>query len=218
MRFFSYLLTLVTIIACYFFIPRLPLWQWFRGAASEVASLQLENASLRAQLIEAERHASLYDQNTDEVRAVPIYSTYPFSDRHMFTIAAGSATGIREGAAVLAKNNILLGRVTKAFVDHSEVTSIFSPDWQLSVKIGPKEINGLLAGGPDPKVTLVASDKKIAVGDHVYATSREVPYGYMIGTIRLIRQTPGSFFHEAELTLPYEFNDLDRVLVHVPIP
>lgn len=215
MRYFLYATFLMILLAWHFFIPPLPLWQWFRGTTSEIRVLKLESVSLKAQLLALQQEKTLHERSTSQLLAAAIYSTYPFNDRHLFTIAAGSTLGVREGLAVLVEKNVLLGRITKTFTDYSEATSVFSPDWRLPVKIGDGGINGLLAGGPDPKITLIASDKKVAVGDLVYAASKEVPYGYVIGTIRSIQQTSGSFFNEAELTMPYTFNDLNYILIRL---
>jgi len=197
----------------YFYMPIIPVWGWINGNASQEQQLILENESLKAQL--ASLKSNIQNLRDDQYLISKIYSTYPFNDKHIFTIAAGKSQQLSESMPVLAAKNILLGKVINVFDNYSEVKSIFSPDWQMSVKIGDAGVDGLLIGGPNPKVTMIVSDKEISVGEEVYSTGKDFPYSLKIGRVRNIQIGTSSFFKEALIDLPYDFNNLQEVWIFI---
>lgn len=211
MRYLIFLLIIILIPLTYFYTPNFLLWSWF-GRAPRANDLVLENESLKAQLAELKVKNEEIKVEDGRYLVAKIYSTYPFNDRHLFTIAAGTSEEVKELMPVLAKKNILLGQVTKVFSSYSEVKSIFSPDWQIPVKIGDSGVDGLFMGGPNPKVTMIVNDKTINVGDDVYSVSKDFPYGLKVGEVASVG-SGGSFFKEVSLNLPYDFNNLASVLI-----
>lgn len=213
MRYLVFLPVIILFGAFYFYMPIIPVWGWINGRVSQEQQLILENESLKAQLAELlVKSEQLKVEDVNYVTA-KIYSTYPFNDKHIFTIAAGADQKLSEFMPVLVAKNILLGKILKVFNNYSEVKSIFSPDWQMPVKIGGAGVDGLLIGGPNPKVTMIVSDKEISVGEEVYSTGKEFPHGLKIGKVRSVQVDTSSFFKEALIDLPYDFNNLQEVWI-----
>jgi cell shape-determining protein MreC len=107
---------------------------------------------------------------------------------------------------------ILIGQVMKVFTHYSLVRTVFSPDWQLPVRIGPKKIPGLLMGGPAVRVSMIESGKTIRVGDAVSAAGREVPFGLKIGVVDAVRaDTAAGVFQEATILFSYALTDLTEL-------
>lgn len=193
-------------------MPVIPVWGWINGRASQEQKLILENESLKAQI----KELGIGNNELGDLYLVTkIYSTYPFNDKHIFTIAAGANQELAESMPALAAKNIFLGKITKVFNNYSEVKSIFSPDWQMPVKIGEKGIDGLLIGGPNPKVTMIVNDKEISIGEDVYSTGKDFPYGLKIGKVRSVQVGASSFFKEALIDLPYDFNNLQEIWIYL---
>lgn len=217
MRRLLFFISIFTLLAgLYAFLPQLPLWSWFHQSPSDYDKLLLENEGLKAELLSLilrQAQDKSLKENNNKYLVAKIYSTYPFNDKNIFTINVGNKDGIEEGDAVLAEKGILLGKIVKVFNNYSEVKSIFSPDWQLSVKIGEKGNDGLLMGDPDPQITMIIGDKEIKVGEDIYSASKEFAYGLKIGKVKTIKSGANSFFKESSIELPYKFNNLLEVLV-----
>ncbi len=152
-------------------------------------------------------------QNGREVLVAQVYSTYPFNNRSILTVAAGSEEGIRPGMVVTADGNYLLGQVTEVFDHLSNVRTIFDKDWQISARVGSAQADALLVSGQQPSLTMI--DKKIAVaeGDPVISASRDFPYGLKIGTISGIESAGEVSFQQGMLQVPYQVNDLKEVAI-----
>lgn len=178
--------------------------------ARELRSLALENQSLRAELLAVKED---FPRFAAPFIAAKVYALYPLNNKSVLTLAGGKTAGIREGAAVLAAKNIVLGKVVGVGDDWSEVQTVFDATHDIPVRIGKSGTSGLLKGGAALTVTLIAKGKNIAVGDAVYAVSKELPYGLMVGTIAEIHENPGAAFFDATLAVPYTMNDLTTVFV-----
>lgn len=176
----------------------------------ELSLLALENQSLRAEILALKEH---FPSSQTPLIAAKVYALYPLNNKSVLTLAAGRHSGIREGAAVLAAKNIVLGKVVGVGDDWSEVQTVFDPAHDIPVRIGGSGTSGLLRGGAAMTVTLIAKGKAIVAGDAVYAVSKELPYGLMVGTIAEIRERPGEAFFDATVAVPYAMNDLTTVFV-----
>ncbi|MDP2696435.1 MAG: rod shape-determining protein MreC [bacterium] len=136
-----------------------------------------------------------------------IYSTYPFSNKAELLINVGVNDGAVESMSVVVEE-FLLGKVTRVFENYSVVKTIFDSSWEISVRVGPQEVDALLEGGPMPRLTMVAKDGEFAVGQAVYSANRDFEYGSIIGYVKAITDNSAAVFREAELVMPYDFNDL----------
>lgn len=191
-----------------------PVW-FFRGLflrsdlAKQISRLTLENRLLVAQVMELARPPAVQGS----YYRAKIYSSYPLNHRGFFVINAGDRQGIKELRPVTAGGHILIGQVAKVFDNYSQVRSIFSPDWQMPVRIGEEEADALLTGGPDLKISLVVAEKLIKEGQAIVSASEQFPYGLLIGEVENIVLSPDGIFKEAQVGLPYNFNQLTEAWV-----
>ena len=112
----------------------------------------------------------------------------------------------------MVEDNLLLGKISDVSADSATVKTIFDPNWQLPVKIGDDKINGLFAGGNEPKVTLI--EKPVKVGDAIFIDSKDLPQFIKLGEIKEIRQENGGILKEAAIIkTPYDLNSLGEVYI-----
>ncbi len=175
--------------------------------------LKQENENLRAQIQKFQIPISNYQLQQKNYLIAKVFSTYPFNIKNQVTINIGEKQGVKKMMTVTVGDNLLLGQVTEVFENYSVIQTIFDPNWQLSVRIGKEEINGLFQGGNEPKVVLIEKEKAIQIGDIVYSASQEFPYGLKIGEISEIKETVAGVFKEAVLKIPFNINELREVNV-----
>ena len=192
----------LSLLAAFFIFGNFVVPRFFGSSEleKEVSALKLENESLKSAL-------TVKSQESGVGKTARIYSTYPLNNRHELTIALGQVDGIKEGMPAVLAGNVVIGQVVKTAANYSSVRTVFDPDWKISVRIGNSASNALLAGGPEPKLTLI--DKKFLIneGDVVYSAAKGFPYGAVIGRVGRILDSPTAVFKEAELILPYELDN-----------
>jgi len=179
----------------------------------DLQDLMLENQSLRAQLLQAQSTPSVIEQESKRYIRVPLYASYPFNTNSQLLVAAGSESGIREGASVFAAPGIFLGQVSSVEGGNAVVRTIFDPGWELPVRIGEGRVDALLIGGSEPKLTLVSKRKPLIGGEPVYLSSREFAYGLTLGTVAELRQSKESLFLEGRLITSYALTDLSELYI-----
>lgn len=174
--------------------------------------LKLQNENLKAQLQRAqdtpEGAAALVDHRSARIEA-NVFSTYPFNMKDTIAVDRGANDGVADGMVATVADSILLGQVTGVDEHSAVVRTIFDSHWQLPVRIGPDNINGLFEGGNDPRVVLV--EKPIKVGDGVFSAAKEFPLGIKIGEIKEIKEEAGGIFKEATIRTPYSIGDVRMV-------
>ena len=169
--------------------------------------LKQQNEDLRAQINEL--RTTNYKLQTDNYLTGKIFSTYPFNIKNQLTINAGEKQGVKKGTTATIGENILVGQIIEVFENYSVARTIFDPKWQLPVRIGEEEVNGLLQGGNEPKITLI--EKPVKAGDIIYSAVADFPYGLKIGEISEIKETSSGIFKEAEVKVSYNINELREV-------
>ena len=169
--------------------------------------LKQQNEDLRAQINEL--RTTNYKLQTDNYLTAKIFSTYPFNIKNQLTINAGEKQGVKKGTTATIGENILVGQIIEVFENYSVARTIFDPKWQLPVRIGEEEVNGLLQGGNEPKITLI--EKPVKAGDIIYSAVADFPYGLKIGEISEIKETASGIFKEAEVKVSYNINELREV-------
>ncbi len=171
----------------------------------KIYELEKENEGLRAQVFQA---AIGYPQN------VKVYSSYPFNSRKDISIAGGENRGFKEGDTVTLDNKILIGQIKEVMHSLSIARTIYDPEWEIAVRIGEKEIDGLLKGGLKPKIDFIKSDAEVKEGDMVITASPDLPYGLEIGSIKAIKETSGAPFKSVDVELKIQLNELRNVSVY----
>ena len=181
-----------------------------------IQNLKLENEKLKIELENLKRG----DSNILRFQYLPaqIYSRYPFNDRNLIVINAGSANGLREGLPVLAREGILLGRVSSVKRTQSEIQTIFDSNWRSSVGIGNTRIKAVLKGGFTPKLELIAKDEEILQGDDIFNLSPDFPLNLKIGNIKNLESTTDNLWRSANLEIPYKIDELNEVLLVLDFP
>ncbi len=175
-----------------------------------IADLKTENVSLKKEI---ERFSAVEKKDNSQFLEAHVYSRYPFNDKNVIVIDKGFADGITEGMPVLAKKNVLLGRVKSVQRFQSEVMTIFDPDWKTSASIGNAHIKTVLNGANTPHAELIPKDAAVAAGDAVTNSAQEFPLGLFVGTVKSVTLDEKKVWQIADIEVPYAIEDIDSVLV-----
>lgn len=195
----------------------LSLKAWLSGSREETGERSQQGSEivfLKTELEKLKNFADEIPQRADQGETSAfIYSTYPFSNKHLLTVSAGARQGVREGAVALTGSRILLGRVVRVFSETSLIETIFDPSFELPVRIGEHAENALLKGGAVPRLDLIEKKARINVGDSVYSAGSAFPYGVPVGMIEEMKSRDFDAFKSATLALPYNLNELRALLL-----
>lgn len=173
------------------------------GLKMRIQELEAENAFLKSELGEP-----------GSLTAIKVYSTYPFTTRSEFIIAAGERNGLRTNDTVVVRGDVLVGKVREVFESSAVVTTIFDPSWEIPVRIGSGEFDALLQGGNELTLSLIQKDTPIADGDRVISAGEGVPYGLEIGFIKSIKESSDGVFKEAVVEPSFRINNLRDVAIY----
>lgn len=152
-------------------------------------------------------------QGRRSVLIAPVYSTFPFNQKHLLAINAGASDGLSPGMAVTVDGNYLIGRILEVSEKQSLVQTIFDSDWTLPVRVGAMSYDALLVGGQNPRLTLIDKNDLLQTGDPVFSAQKEFPYGLPVGEVGVVNNLVARSFQEAELTLSYTIRSLREVAV-----
>ena len=172
-----------------------------------------ENEQLKAELLFLRKEPVTHDENGGTRISAKIYSTYPFNHRGLLAVNAGARDGVQIGMPVTVEGTIFLGQVTEVYPRISVIRTLFDADWQVPIKIGDDHTNGLLVGGREPMVTLVARELPLEPGMEIYAASRDFPYGLKIGEATHIRDSAGTNFKEANIRPAFDAGVITDVVI-----
>lgn len=157
----------------------------------------------------------LVQQGKRSVLVAKVYSTFPFNNKDLLAINAGSTDGVAVGMPVSLEGNILVGQIIEVSETQSIVRTIFDKDWSLSVRVGANQYDALLVGSQNPRLTLIDRTHLINVGDEVISAKKDLPYGLKIGGVSQVNDLVASSFKEADLILPYNPKDLREVVIFI---
>ena len=213
-------LFLIILLLSLFFFGRLLIgpiglmaWVDAEKFSNELEKLKLENEKLRAEILVFEQSPHEIKIDNRDYLAAKIYSSYPFNNRSELTINVGAADGVRENDVVVLGGAIFLGRVSKVLPHDSLVQTLFDSKWKIPVRIGDSGIDAVLAGGVNPVLQMIASEKGPALGESVYTAGVGFSYGLTVGSIASVEKNPVAVFKEASIELPYNLNELSGVFV-----
>lgn len=181
-----------------------------------LSSIVEENKNLKFQVEDLKNEVSAnqnyYSLKTSNGSIIAkIFSVYPFNQKNRIYANVGSDDGIFLGQAVTISKTVFLGQVSNVKKDQSEIITSYDPKFTLPVKIGKEEIQGLLQGGVNPRITLIDKTKNISSGDKIIASAKDVPFGLFIGTISKVYEDETKSFLEAEITLPYQISEIKNI-------
>jgi len=176
-----------------------------RELESRMAELEKENAFLRTQILDQEKLTK---------DTIKVYSTYPFNNTGEIVIAGGEDRGIEIGDVVVYAGDVFVGVVKNVMEHTSVVTTIFNPSWEISVRVGDREIDALLSGGNTPELSLVPQGELIEEGELVLTASQDFPYGLEIGSIERINEESDQVFREAIVKPSFQLRLLRNVAIY----
>lgn len=185
---------------------------WLGNSKSaELDILREENKILSVQVLELKNNINLPKA---DVLIGKVFSSYPFNNKNLLSINVGREQGLKESMPVTLYGHVLIGKVDKVFKNYSLVKTIFSPDWEIPVRIGEKKIPALLVGGPDLNLTMIINDKPIFEGQPIFAADQDLPYGLLIGEVLSVSNDSATgVFKEAAVKLDYNFNELTELSI-----
>lgn len=182
-------------------------------------TLRAENAALKAALAAAESQGTAESVSDGGLIFADVFAAYPFTGRMAVRVDKGRADGMRIGYPATFGGSVLAGQVTEVHGRYSVVRMVGSPEWQIPVRVGPHKVAGLLVGGTVPRISMLAADKGIAVGDVVIAASDDLPYGLTVGVISAVSEgAEGGVFQEAAVKFPYDARDVAELAFMVWTP
>ena len=213
----SFLLILAGIILILVFVAPFFGWhlQQLFGQSSSASSLSL---ALVSEVVQKQHDAAIAAVVTPDdalaLRAVSIFSRYPFNFKNEVLIDSGKKHSVHVGEAfVVAQNQaansaILLGAVSQVFDDSATVETIFDQRWRSAARVGAKGVEALLVGGIEPRLTLIAKSGEIKPGDVVYSADPRFPYGLALARVKDIALSQNQASQEATLQFTYDINDI----------
>lgn len=177
----------------------------------ENISLKKENLDLKAEIYSMRKSFVLPAKNN--LLETKVYSVYPFNTKQRLFISVGETDGVEVNDAVLFSESSFIGKVINVSNHKSEVMTIFDPDFSMPVRIGSDEIDALLNGGVNPYIKLIDKNNKISIGDKVVSSSKNFPYGLILGSISSIKNDSSGAFSQSNISLPYSIGDVRNVFV-----
>jgi cell shape-determining protein MreC len=90
---------------------------------------------------------------------------------------------------------------------------VFDLSWQGAVRIGATEANGLLKGGTEMMIDLIAENDVVVAQDVIVSASSDLPYGLVVGKVREIRVVAGEPFKRAIVEPVIRLQDLRNVTI-----
>ncbi len=178
---------------------------------SDFNQLRLENEKLRAEVWELTNNTPV---PVREVLRGRIHSSYPFNNKNILSVDIGEAQGVKPEMPATIDGHTIIGQVSEVFKNYSLVKTIFSPDWDLPVRLGRRRVPALLQGGPSPKLKMISQDKKVEEGEVIFAASQDLPYGLKVGEVTAIESDEATgVFKGASVKLGYEINDLTELII-----
>lgn len=173
-----------------------------------------ENQDLKNKLYAGTHDIAVREENLITAK---VFSLYPFNTKNRIYANIGIAQGSMENAAVLFSPRVFFGLVAGTAQHTSEIKTVFDSSLEIPVRIGDREINGLLQGGLAPRITLIDKTKQVHSGDVIVTAAKDMPYGLTVGIIKETHEDSLGAFLESTITLPYSLSDVRTVLI-VPFP
>lgn len=189
---------------------------------SENATLQTEIIALQQQVTEIELLSALLDfaraRPENAYQAAQVIGRDPSPFLHYIVINRGSDDGIRRGMPVVAQQG-LVGRVAQVTANAARVELITDPAAQVSVRMQPSEVDGVLAGSitGDLAIDLIPQDAVLQPGDLVFTSGIGglYPSNILIGQVSGVQQEAQALFQTADVQPVVDFTRLEIVLVIV---
>ncbi|QQG43140.1 MAG: rod shape-determining protein MreC [Candidatus Daviesbacteria bacterium] len=182
----------------------------------QLGDLLLENATLRQSL--AETQALVDQQETFSPQTYNLIAARPIGLSRYLLIDKGSSDGVKEGKAVVFKNN-LLGKVISASTKSANVELITDPDFKLSAFSLNTEgkARGIVSGqfGTYLLMDKILHNEPAEKDDLIYSEGLEsyLPRGLILGSVTEIISVPNQVFKQAKVEPVFDVKNLDLIFV-----
>lgn len=224
-----------------FFKISSPFSTFFYGASDKISdfgqsfirnkSLKNENEELRAKnlellsrlvkLNEIERENEiLKEQFGFSEKQTQIFSRIRgFGDKKTsILIDRGENDGISKNLPVVARGNIIIGKIIEVYPDFAKVLLINSPESEVAVMAGENRAKGILRGGTSGdylNLEMISKEEEIKIGDKIITSGFDnvFPEGLLIGEIVEIKKDDLGIFQEAKVRSYVDFGDLEEVFI-----
>ncbi len=187
-------------------------WYSF-GNIEVIDALKKENDSLKAELWLFKKDIS--GKKEKGLLLAKVFANYPFNDKSLIYVNLGSKDGVKKGMLATVGSSIFLGEVTDVSENLSTIKTIFSRDSQFAVRIGDKEVEALLSGGPSLDLKMLTKNNDLKERDTIFLATKGLPYGMKLGVLRLGESGRGtSVYESASLEVSYDLSELSEVWLH----
>lgn len=186
-----------------------------QSKVNEIEKLKVENLFLRSISCVVEPKEDIY------IVAEEISVDRDFKGVASLKINKGEKDGVFNGAIVLSKPGVLLGRINKVREGTSQVETItsFSSKIAVYIRTGSGDVRGVLTGerGGYLVVENVDWSKTVKQGDQVVTSGEDeyFPKGLLVGVVDHVESNPASSFQTVYLNLMFDPNNLKYVLVSI---
>ncbi|HBP00622.1 MAG: Cell shape-determining protein MreC [Candidatus Moranbacteria bacterium GW2011_GWE1_49_15] len=172
--------------------------------------MERENAYLREQV-------GLLPREKFDLEAAFVVARDPQGLGNWLEIGKGSEHGIREGAAVIISDGIMIGRVQQTFSDRSMVMLLTNPKSAINIMVPKSGARGIANGeyGLDIIADSILQTDSVSVGDEIVTSGigSDVPRGLFIGTVQEVRPSDDHLFQQAVVASPADVSDSEAVFV-----
>ncbi len=195
---------------------------------NEILSQQVEKFSSELAAVEKAKQESralreaLGFQGKTDLSLIPaeIITLDPLKVGEKLTINRGKKHGVTEGAPVLSAGGILVGVVTTAFENTSQIELITSSNITVNAEITSGEATGIVLGehGVGLLFDLISQNEVIKPGDRVVTSGLggSFPKNLLIGEVGKILTSESELFQKASIIPATNLRKLRIVLVIKP--
>lgn len=178
----------------------------------EIERVQAENEVLR-------NRAGMSTPTVKDVSVAQVLGSESAGTRNVIVLGVGQSTGVAPNMVVIV-GNALLGRIREVTPHRSKVVPITDIESKVPVYVRKQSgdtLTGLVEGNFNVgvKVTQVVAEMSLEVGDQIFTSGLGdiFPADIYIGVITAVTSGRNEIFQEADITLPWNIQDLRTVMV-----
>ena len=144
-------------------------------------------------------------------------SRSPLNFSQNLGVDQGSKDGIKIGQPAIWAGQTLVGEIIEVNDNSSTIRTINDSEFRAAVFIGEKRVEAVLKGNglSVPTLDLVPAKEEINVGDRIITSGldKKFPRGLYLGEVSDIKKVEGQVFQEVKVNLPFQWNELEEVLI-----
>jgi len=184
--------------------------QTLKSILSNYLGMKAENDALRQALKIKER------QKFDFILA-DVISRSPLNFSQSFSINKGSEDGVKVGEPVIWAGQVLAGEVREVHKGTSDIRAINDSEFRAAVFVGEKRVEAIFKGNglEPPQLDLVPINAELMSGDRIITSGldKKFPRGFYLGEVKSANKLEGKVFQEIEVAPPFQWNNLEQVLI-----